>query len=685
MRKSKFIAFAALALVVTGCTSEDAVNDNPINNGQTPILLDSYIGGMSRATHVATDANKGHDFKKYGFTVYANVTEASTGASKQFMNNQKVVWNEASSKWTYAPIKYWPTEAGSTVDFYPRWMGVPGTMDEKNIEVITDWNNIPQVTFYVNDIVKDQTDYIWAEPKLNQKRTDYSVDTPVKFQFHHALSAFEFALKTIGIDESVTRVAVESVTLTGYFAPKATLNVKETNVSKIWNLQGDWEKRSYTISDPEEEMYLGMENDRYNNADYTDISRSGSNLKDPAQPELGYEKGTIMVLPFGDKYTVTLRYTVYTWPTPADKAANNFATASKETYTISRDVEGVNLKPGFLYKNLISLELLPVNFGAELVDWNIVTKEYSLLDNVAPISNPVSIGGTSYASMSAALAAVPTDGTPTTIKMTDDIVVPSERLIIPAGGKVTIDLNGFAINSTFNDNGGAIRVLDGAELVIDDTSAGKTGSLNAENNVVAIRPVSTAKVTINGGTFVGKEYAVSGNGNEAGSQIVINGGTFIANAGPAVYHPQNGTMIINGGTFKGSQSAVEIRAGHLQVNGGEFVSTASAFSCNPNGDGTTTTGAAIAIAQHTTKKDIAVEINGGSFKGIRALNESNPQNNDPAPQVTLSVANGNFTGAIQTVDVKNFISGGTFNVKPGDEYLSTGKTASYEGGAWIVK
>ena len=38
-------------------------------------------------------------------------------------------------------------------------------------------------------------------------------------------------------------------------------------------------------------------------------------------------------------------------------------------------------------------------------------------------------------------------------------------------------------------------------------------------------------------------------------------------------------------------------------------------------NGATTVGAAIAIAQHTTKQNIANLINGGSFKGVKALNE----------------------------------------------------------------
>ena len=109
-----------------------------------------------------------------------------------------------------------------------------------------------------------------------------------------------------------------------------------------------------------------------------------------------------------------------------------------------------------------------------------------------------------------------------------------------------------------------------------------------------------------------------------------------------------------------SETGIEVRAGELTVNGATVEATAQEFSCVPNGNGTTTVGAAIAIAQHTTKQNIAVTINGGSFKGVKALNESNPQKNSPAPQVKLSINGGTFIGDISTVDVTGFINGGAF-------------------------
>lgn len=131
-----------------------------------------------------------------------------------------------------------------------------------------------------------------------------------------------------------------------------------------------------------------------------------------------------------------------------------------------------------------------------------------------------------------------------------------------------------------------------------------------------------------------------------------------------------------------SETGIEVRAGELTVNGATVEATAQEFSCVPNGNGTTTVGAAIAIAQHTTKQNIAVTINGGSFKGVKALNESNPQANAPAPQVKLSIDGGTFIGDISTVDVTGFINGGAFtDLASAVKYAADGATITLAGDA----
>ena len=150
-------------------------------------------------------------------------------------------------------------------------------------------------------------------------------------------------------------------------------------------------------------------------------------------------------------------------------------------------------------------------------------------------------------------------------------------------------------------------------------------------------------VIINGGEIVAhSDTAVSTNGTTASPQITINGGTLTSENGLGIYAPagENSKTTINGGTITGKEAAIEIRAGELEINGGEMTSTATEYKVVKNGNGSTTTGAAVAIAQHNTKHPIKVTICGGKFTGFVALSEGNPQENDATAlsQMTLEIA-----------------------------------------------
>lgn len=162
-------------------------------------------------------------------------------------------------------------------------------------------------------------------------------------------------------------------------------------------------------------------------------------------------------------------------------------------------------------------------------------------------------------------------------------------------------------------------------------------------------------------------------------KLVLNNVTQTA-TGTGMYLAGYADTTITGGSITGGDTGIEIRAGELTLNDCALEATAEEFSCVPNGNGATTVGAAIAIAQHTTKQNIAVTINGGSFKGVKALNESNPQANDPAPQVKLSIDGGTFIGDISTVDVTGFIKSGAFtDLASAVKYATNGATITLAG------
>lgn len=297
------------------------------------------------------------------------------------------------------------------------------------------------------------------------------------------------------------------------------------------------------------------------------------------------------------------------------------------------------------------------------------------------------IGDVKYESLAEAITAAKNGETVTLLADAK-----ANAMIEISGKGITLDLNGKTISPVDGTkiSGGLIGVHNGAGLTIDDSSAEKTGKITSGDSgkVYAAVQVTVkgdaatepAKLIVNNGNLEGYYYAISGNGTRHNTEITINDGTFkgLANSpstddmGLAIFHPQDGKLTIKGGEFEGPAAGVEIRAGELNISGGTFTATATEFSCNANGNGTTTVGAALAIAQHTTKKDISVTISGGTFTGVKAINESNPQANDPTPQVTMAVTGGEFNGEVTTVDVNNFVSGGTFKNPVPEEYCAKG-------------
>lgn len=285
---------------------------------------------------------------------------------------------------------------------------------------------------------------------------------------------------------------------------------------------------------------------------------------------------------------------------------------------------------------------------------------------------------------------------------------------------VTIDLHGWSITSS-NGNSGKVIIAMANVTIKDSVGNGRIESMSTSGGSSAAIRVGTAgtdkdiTVTIESGTMKGRDcgifvaginsklvvnggyiegtngFGVSGNGSvkngvpECGpTTITINGGKIIG-GGTGIYHPQVGKLTINNGEITG-ETGIEIRSGDLNVNGGVITATGNSTSTDPNGNGSTTVGAAIAVVQHTTKQPINVKINGGSFNGVSALYEANPQGNpeDATKNVRIVVNSGTFNGNVNKDDVdasKLLINGGTFTKKESgaEKYLANGKELDSNG------
>lgn len=272
-------------------------------------------------------------------------------------------------------------------------------------------------------------------------------------------------------------------------------------------------------------------------------------------------------------------------------------------------------------------------------------------------------------------------------------------------GEVTIDLNGktvsFDKNSIESGEDSVFTVLRGGKLIINDSkgtgkiTAGDSGKIYTAIKMTKLGETANgelAELVVNKGNIEGYYYAITGNGNRHDTKITINNGTLKSTAatGLAIFNPQDGEIIVNGGDISGS-TGIEMRAGKLVVNGGTITGTNNELTNTANGSGSTSAGAGIAIAQHTTALSIDVTINGGTIKGKAPIYQVNPQKLDEEgyKKITVKLTNGKFetinngTVAVFAENDRVAITGGTYSTDVKD-YVTTGLVSKKIGETYVV-
>lgn len=128
------------------------------------------------------------------------------------------------------------------------------------------------------------------------------------------------------------------------------------------------------------------------------------------------------------------------------------------------------------------------------------------------------------------------------------------------------------------------------------------------------------KITINDGVEItGKAYAIAGNGSNGlgGTEIIINGGKMTSSEGAAIYHPQEGTLVLNGGEITG-KTGVQLCAGSLNIPKNSSVVVKGTGTDEREGrepgDGLISDGSAISIVDRNYPGgEPQVNIQGGKF------------------------------------------------------------------------
>lgn len=214
------------------------------------------------------------------------------------------------------------------------------------------------------------------------------------------------------------------------------------------------------------------------------------------------------------------------------------------------------------------------------------------------------------------------------VTVAQDMEVAGEKALVVAPGKTVtltipegVTLSGGNISDSATGDA-TIVVQTGGTLVLngEGTIAGGDDQycaikMTANNN--GYDATQKAKVVINGGKYVGKMAAISGNGKRKNTEVEINGGEFESTdpKGTVIFNPQGESKVkITGGTFRGAMCIVH-KSGDLEITGGSFEATGSATEYKPSTNGWTATGDCVMVdnAGYPGGAPTA-NITGGTFK-----------------------------------------------------------------------
>ena len=345
---------------------------------------------------------------------------------------------------------------------------------------------------------------------------------------------------------------------------------------------------------------------------------------------------------------------------------------------------------------------------------------------VAEIQGVAQIGSTRYASLAAAIAAVPTDGTKTTIQMIANETMAENTVIeIAATKNIVLDLNGKTISSIGGSTTASYYFIQNrGTLEINDFSSAKNGKITSACTIPS-PGYSKEYVTVYniGGTLTlaagtvettsgGLSYAINnssnawGQGDDKETVFIMTGGTINSPSGDAglrVYQNcaknatpfSHNTVTISGGTIASGGIFLDNYIYNPDVN-----TTGSGILTNVTISGGEIHGLIDMKLRHTF--NTTFNITGGTFVDsklwVRKHSEWNSAAVAEPTAPVFFISGGNFSfvpnmafgleydcdGTSWTSYTNPYsITGGTFNVDPAT-FVAAGYEATHSGNVWTV-
>lgn len=257
MDKKFFMGIAAMAaLTLVSCSSDDldSLSDNSSKN--EAISFDGYLGRSavavngSRGSVETKETLIGSD-KGFGVFGYYNSSAPDHNSTSEQTFDANLFYNQrvfcpstgANAKWTYSPLKFWPTQGH--IDFLAYAPYDSNTALKKTTETSgAEQKNTSCIDFTVDKDIAKQKDLLWANATGKITADLACTKEKVKFHFYHALSRLGYKVTLSGdYTSSNVKFTLNKITLAGSsdettkaFYTKGTIDLSKANKAEnLWD------------------------------------------------------------------------------------------------------------------------------------------------------------------------------------------------------------------------------------------------------------------------------------------------------------------------------------------------------------------------------------------------------------------------------------------------------------------
>lgn len=404
MKKYFYLFVAAVAMMLTACSSEEVTNDvrqTPKEAIPMAVGFDTYTSNATRA--VAYGVMTTTTLQTTGFGVFAwqgAITPGYSDAAPNFMYNEEISY--PSGAWTYSPLKYWPNEtsndtgAGNTATsthseglsflaYAPYVSAASGTTGITSISANT---AVPTIGYTIATAPSQSVDLLWGvaqadgfsyddvtggttsvaagKPLLNLKKP--SKEQKIKFLFKHALARLGVSIVAAvdqvpagGKLDDDTKIYVTSITIADGASTKTLPTTGTLNLNNTVANVANWSASPGTLS-----LVLNASNELS-----TAIQTGGTGVTTTEQNAIEGGKYFMLIPTQSTQATfdVTIDYTVETTDSKVSGGKVSTQNVIKKTVVVGDPTKGFENNKAYNLK--IILGLTSVKLDAEVADWEV--------------------------------------------------------------------------------------------------------------------------------------------------------------------------------------------------------------------------------------------------------------------------------------------------------------------------